>query len=263
MALPPTGYIDRSRRRLFSAALVIATAPPSMWAQVPKTSVQLPVFDVASVKVATDDEFREDRDDIRSSPVGLTMRHASLASCIKWAYRLNNFQISGPAWLSSARFDILAKTAAPTSEDQLRLMLQALLAGRFGLIFHREKREAETYVLLLAKTGPKFHESKSEGAGAMTPGRFGFTAQRTSISQLTEYLAIPLRRPVFDLTGLSGRYDFALDLTIYAGRDSHADDIASLVITAVQEQLGLKLEARKGPVEVFRIDHVEKSPTAN
>ena len=65
------------------------------------------------------------------------------------------------------------------------------------------------------------------------------------------------------MTGLRGRYDFAVDLTVYAGRDSQVDDIASLVTTAVQEQLGLKLKARKGPVEIFRIDHVEKIPTGN
>lgn len=262
MSFSQTRDIGRSRTRL-SAVFVMAAAASSVWAQAPKPSVPPAAFDVASVKVATAGEVTEDREDIRSSPVSLTMRHASLASCIKWAYRLNDFQISGPAWLSSAKFDILAKTAAPTSEDQLRLMFQALLAERFGLVFHRDKKEAEIYVLLLAKGGPKFHESKSEGVSTMTPGRFGFTAQRTTTSQLAEYLAIPLRRPVFDLTGLNGRYDFALDLTVYAGRDGQADDTASLAITAVQEQLGLKLEARKGPVEIFRVDHVEKIPIAN
>jgi uncharacterized protein (TIGR03435 family) len=234
-----------------------------MCAQSPKPSLPSPAFDVASVKLATAGEFQEDREDIRSSPTALTMRHVSFASCMKWAYRLNDFQISGPAWLSSTRFDLIAKTATPTSEDQLRLMVQALLAERFGLVFHREKKEAETYVLLLGKGGTKFHESKNQRISTMTPGRFGFTAQRTSTSQLAEYLAIPLRRPVFDLTGLSGRYDFAVDLTVYAGGDNPANDMASLVITAVQEQLGLKLEARKGPVEIFRIDHVEKIPTGN
>ena len=117
-------------------------------------------------------------------------------------------------------------------------MFQTLLAERFGLVFHRDRKEAETYILLLAKGVPKFHESKSEGVRTMTPSRFGFTAQRTSTCQLTEYLAIPLRRPVFDLTGLNGRYDFALDLTVYPGRDGQADDTASLVITAVQQQCG-------------------------
>src|ERR1051325_9338226 len=101
------------------------------------------------------------------------MRHASLASCIKWAYQLNDFQISGPAWLGSAKFDIFARTATPSTEDQLRLMFRSLLAERFGLVFHRDQKEAETYVLLLAKGGPKFHESKSEGVSTMTPGRFG------------------------------------------------------------------------------------------
>src|SRR4029077_7809903 len=133
--------------------------------------------------------------------------------------------ISGPGWLSSTKFDIMAKTSTPTSEDQLRIMLQALLAERFSLVFHREKREAETYLLLLGKGGPKFHDSKNQGISTMTPGRFGFTAQRTSTSQLAEYLAIPLRSPVFDLTGLTGRYDFTVDLTVYGG-DSQANDMA-------------------------------------
>jgi uncharacterized protein (TIGR03435 family) len=262
MSFHQTGHVDRGRRRL-SVVLVMIAAAPSVLAQAPRQSVPSTGFDAASVKVAPASGFQEDREDIHSSPAGVTMRHASLASCIKWAYQLNDFQISGPAWLSSAKFDILAKTATPTPEDHLRLMFQSLLAERFGLVFHRDKKEAETYVLLLAKGGPKFHESKSEGLSTMTPGGFGFTARRTSTAQLIEYLEIPLRRPVFDLTGLSGLYDFALDLTVYAGRDGQADDIASLVITAVQEQLGLKLEARKGPVEVFRIDHVEKTPSGN
>jgi uncharacterized protein (TIGR03435 family) len=249
--------------RIIALAALAASMAPAMLAQASRSSVPSAAFDVASVRPATTGDFQDDREDIRSSPGTLTMRHVSLTSCLKWAYRLNDFQISGPSWLGSAKFDIVAKTAAPATEDQLRSMLQALLAERFALAFHRDKKEAQTYALLVGNGGPKFHESRDEGLTLMTPGRFGFTAKRASTSQLTEYLAIPLRRPVVDLTGLSGRYDFALDLTVYAGRGAQADDIASLVITAVQEQLGLKLESRKGPVEIFLIDHVEKTPMGN
>jgi uncharacterized protein (TIGR03435 family) len=246
-----------------SAMLIMVTCLPHIWAQLPNQSDPSPAFEVASVRVARTGEFQEDREDIRSSPGSLTMRHVSLNSCIKWAYGLNDFQISGPAWLDSEKFDIVAKAAGPVKEDQLRLMLQALLAERFKLVLHRDKRKAEVYVLLVGKGGPKFRESKSEGASTMVPGRFGFAAQRTSTSQLAEYLAIPLRRPVLDLTRLPGRYDFALDLTGYAGRDTQPDDMASLMLIAVQEQLGLKLEARKGLVEILVIDHIVKTPTVN
>src|SRR5207248_5078517 len=137
-------------------------------------------------------ELEGDREDIRSSPGTLTMRQVSLNSCIKWAYGLNGFQISGPAWLGSDRFDIIVKAAGPAKEDQLRLMLQTLLVERFKLMFHRDKKEAQTYVLLVGKGGPKLRESKGDGASDMKPGRFGFAAQRTSMPELTEYLAIPL-----------------------------------------------------------------------
>ncbi len=243
--------------------LLMMTGVPQLRAQSPNRSGTSPEFEVVSVRVGKTGGFQEDREDIRSSPGSLTMRHASLSSCIKWAYGLSDFQISGPAWLTSDRFDIVAKAAGPAKEDQLRLMLQTLLNERFKLVLHRDKKEAQVYVLLVGKGGPRFHESKGDGASTMTPSRFGFAAQRTSTSQLAEYLAIPLRRPVLDLTGLTGRYDIALDLTIYAGRETQPEDMASLVLTAVQEQLGLKLEARKGPVEILIIDHVEKSPTGN
>lgn len=108
MSFHQTGHIGRGRRRL-SVVLVMIAAAPSVWEQAPKQSVPSPAFDVASVKVASDGELQEDREEIRSSPVGLTTRHASLASCIKWEYRLNDFQISGPAWLTSAKFDISQK----------------------------------------------------------------------------------------------------------------------------------------------------------
>ena len=220
-------------------------------------------FEAASVKVVKPGDLADDSEDIHSSPGTLTMRHVSLKSCIQWAYGLSGFQVSGPGWLGSDRFDITAKVATPAKDDQLRLMLQSLLAERFKLALHRDQKEAQVYVVTVLKSGPKFHESKGDGSSKMTPGRFGFTAQRTSISQLAEYLAIPMRRPVLDRTGLTNRYDFAVDLTPYATGNAQPQDMAAMVLTAIQDQLGLKLESHKGPFVFLVVDHAERVPTSN
>jgi uncharacterized protein (TIGR03435 family) len=153
--------------------------------------------------------------------------------------------------------------ANPAKDDQLRLMLQSLLAERFKLALHRDQKEEQVYVLTVSKGGPKFHESKGDGSSSMMPGRFGFTAQRTSMPQLAEYLAIPMRRPVLDRTGLTGRYDFAVDLTPYTTGNAQPQDMAGMVLTAVQDQLGLKLESQKGPLAFLVVEHAERVPTAN
>jgi uncharacterized protein (TIGR03435 family) len=222
-----------------------------------------PTFEAASIKVAKSGDPSDDREDIRASPGALTMRRVSLRSCIQWAYRVNGFQISGPGWLGSDRFDITAKVASPAKDDQLRLMLQLLLAERFKLALHSDQKEQQVYILTVSKGGPKFHESKGEGSSSMAPGRFGFTAQRTSMSQLAEYLAIPMRRPVLDRTGLTDRYDFAVDLTPYTTGNSQPQDMTGMVLTAVQDQLGLRLESQKGPIPFLVIDHAVRVPTEN
>lgn len=229
----------------------------------PAQSPTNPTFETASVKVAKPSDLADDGEDIHTSPGTLTMRHVSLKSCIQWAYGMSGFQVSGPSWLGSDRFDITAKVASPAKDDQLRLMLQSLLAERFKLALHHDQKDAQIYVLTVSKSGPKFHESKGDGSSLMVPGRFGFTAQRTSASQLAEYLAIPMRKPVLDRTGLRSRYDFAVDLTSYATGNAQPQDMAAMVLTAVQDQLGLKLESQKGPFAFLVVDHVERVPTSN
>ena len=226
-------------------------------------SASNPVFDVASVRVAKPGDVQEDREDIRTSPGTLVMRHVSLKSCIQWAYGLSAFQLSGPDWLASDRFDITAKAAEPAQEDQLRLMLQSLLTERFKLDLRRTEKEEQIYILTVLRSGPKFRASNGEGPSQMTPGRFGFTATRTSIPQLAEYLSIPMRKPVLDRTGLTGRYDLAVDLTPYATGNSQPPDMSEMVLPAVQEQLGLKLESHKEPVAFFTVEHSERTPTQN
>jgi len=127
---------------------------------------QAPSFEVASVRPSPNagngmNELSEGL--IRTSPGSLIVRGASLRVCIQWAYDIGPFQIEGPAWLKDAGFDIVAKAGAPTDDDHMRLMLQALLAERLRLRVHAEKKEMQVYELTLAKSGPKFHESTSEG----------------------------------------------------------------------------------------------------
>jgi uncharacterized protein (TIGR03435 family) len=265
MILPHTGERQGARKRyLLVVRLMLPLGLGFLNSAAGPAQSQTKIsFDAASVKVAKPGDLSDDREDIRTSPGTLTMRHVSLKSCIQWAYGLSGFQISGPGWLGSDRFDITAKVANPAKDDQLRLMLQSLLAERFKLALHRDQKEEQVYVLTVSKNGPKFHESKGDGSSRMMPGRFGFTAQRTSMPQLAEYLAIPMRRPVLDRTGLTGRYDFAMDLTPYTTGNAQPQDMAGMVLTAVQDQLGLKLESQKGPLAFLVVEHAERVPTAN
>jgi uncharacterized protein (TIGR03435 family) len=114
-------------------------------------------FDVASIKpgaLASAGGEGSRRENISSSPDTLTMANVSLASAIKWAYSLHDYQVAGPAWLNDERYDIRAKASGPTPDDQLRLMLRTLLADRFKLTSHRQTKDLPVYALLVAKNGP-------------------------------------------------------------------------------------------------------------
>jgi uncharacterized protein (TIGR03435 family) len=188
------------------------------------------------------------------------------------AYHLNaSYQISaGPSWMDSDsdRFDIVANApgeSAPTGDD-VRRMLQSLLADRFQLKLHRETQERPVYALVVAKNGPKLKESGPDKEFSTTV-RGSQTAQLTMTKATMEQLAIQLSgsgldRPVLDKTGLAGHYDIALNwIPEYAGPPA-SDSNSVNVFTAVQEQLGLRLEPQKAPVEILVIDHAEK-PSEN
>jgi uncharacterized protein (TIGR03435 family) len=223
-------------------------------------------FDVASIKPSLGTGGREEggkRDQITTSPGSLTMRNVTLNSCMKWAYGVQDYQISGPGWTAEERYDIAAKAEAPALDDQLKLMLQTLLAERFKLTFHRQSKEFSVLALTVAKGGPKFHESEGEGESSFQTGKASATAKRVAMPQFAEQLSGPLRMPVLDMTGLKGRYDFMVDLLPYAPeRPDSPVDIIAIVITALQEQLGLKVESRKSPIEVLVVDRAER-PSEN
>ncbi len=166
--------------------------------------------------------------------------------------------ISAPDWLNFERYDIAAKYPVGTPLDQVRVMLQNLLADRFKLKMHRESKELPIYALVAAKNGPKLTESApgTQGSIGMSNGHLSGKG-RASLVALADRLSGPvfqLGRPVMDRTGISELYDFSLDW---------APDTEPSLFTALQEQLGLRLEAQKGAVEVIVVDSMERKPSPN
>jgi uncharacterized protein (TIGR03435 family) len=197
------------------------------------------------------------------------------------AYRIPQQRIlGGPKWLDSMRFDIEAKLDSAAVEElqklgseqggiQIQKMFQQLLADRFKLVVHWETRELPVYALVAAKNGPLLKKTTlPEGEADTTSNDGRFVARGLTMEDLckalTNELSRDLGRVVIDKTGLAGRYDVAIKWTPLAesAADSRADSAAApdtgpSIFTALQEQLGLKLESTKGPVQVLVIDNVE------
>ena len=257
--------------------IVVGVMAPSSRAQSQSAAATAPAFDVASVKPNKSSTGRNSMD--RSPGGGFSATNATLKGLIKAAYSIYDHQlIGGPGWLESERYDIVAKAPPNTPDNQLRPMLQTLLTERFKLKLHRETRQMPVYALILGKHGPKFQEVNREakdGDGDSRKGRGHLTAQRVPISDLAEILSGELGLTVLDRTGLKGFFDLKLEWTPDESqlrgpgdgpdgriRTAAADPNGASIFTALQEQLGLKLEKQIGPVEVLVIDHVER-PSEN
>lgn len=262
------------------------------------TTATLPSFEVASIK-PNKSAIRMTR--FFFTPDGLSATNVTLEALIQMSYRVQDFQISGgPKWANSEHYDIEAKVDSSAVEElkklsfeQRRLMVQSLLADRFKLALHSETKELPVYALVIGKSGLKLQEAKpgdtypngihgpdghAGGAGLMHMQRGQLTAQALPMEELTQLLSQQLGRTVLDKTGLTGKYDFTLKWTpeeIHApmskgpegggqGPDSPSqpDSSGPSIFTAIQEQLGLKLESQKGPVEVLVIDRAE-TPSEN
>jgi uncharacterized protein (TIGR03435 family) len=230
-----------------------------------------PSFDAASVKVSKIGEIGTEgsrRESIEASPGSLTMRNVSLKSCLIWAYGVREYQIFGPAWLNDERYDITAKSAQPAPVEQLKAMLQTLLADRLDVRLHRETRELPVYVLIAGVNGPKLHRSTGNGDSEVRTKDGSLIFTNTSMSQFAEHLATIRRqvdRPVLDKTGIRGAFDFSLKFA-----DNDADMREAMVrgegpsvFSVVQQQLGIRLKPEQGPVEIIVIDHAQKVPTDN
>jgi bla regulator protein blaR1 len=253
-------------------------------------------FEVASIKPNIPDGSGQMRMGIQPLPGGrLNVTNASLKMLIRFAYNIDDAQISGgPSWLDSDRYDIVAKGEGNATTDQLRQMLQSLLADRFQLKFHHDSKELPVYALLAARNGPKLKPAAEDapvvgargaavgGRGAIMMMRGGAMTQiagNMSMDQLSQALANLLGRKVVNKTGLDGFYEIKLEWTPQPGEGPvmmmpgmppgggdrgdrgappAADPSGSSIFSAVQEQLGLRLESQKGPIDVIVIDSAAK-----
>ena len=223
----------------------------SVWciAQIPKE------FEVASVKPQAPGDTRVS---IQPSPGGFIANGVPLKLLIEIAYRVKDYQISGgPDWIESDHYDVSAKAPAgfiPTGQ-QMQPMLQALLADRFRLKLHRETRELPAFLLVVNKGGPKLTASTKPDS-RISVGHGIFTAQKIDMAGLADALATESDRTIVDQTGLAGEYDVTLKWTPDA---TDQDPAATSLFTAIQEQLGLRLESAKAPVEILVIDSAQKA----
>jgi uncharacterized protein (TIGR03435 family) len=271
----------RSYRRMPSICMVaVCAAPiaiglliaPAIRAQ--STNPSSLKFEVATIKLAKPDE---QGGGIKPSAGGQTYeaKKVPLKLIIGLMYKIPLHQISGgPGWVDSDLYDIQAKADHSYSIDDLHIMFQNLLADRFHLQFHKESKEGSVYALVVDKAGSKMKLNESEQDFKFTitgNGPGGIIGTRESMSHFCFWLSSFVfrnERPVLDKTGLDKFYDFKL---AFAPELPPGVDVSKLpqgimdnpsIFVALKEQLGLKLESQKGPVEFFVIDHVER-PTEN
>jgi uncharacterized protein (TIGR03435 family) len=224
-----------------------------------------PAFEVASIRPSAPPADGRLNGQVIRSPGRISYSYASLQNLLAQAYRIKNFQISGPVWLDSEHFDIEAKLPAGATDDQLPAMLQALLEDRFKLAFHRESRVMSAYILLPAKGGPKLKAVDDTQPGGvqttMGPLRRHISG-KVNMPYLAGLLANMLDRPVVDMTEIEGIYDVDLEWSPEVDGASQLPDAPSL-FAALQEKLGLRLESRRTPVDIYVIDHLERVPSEN
>jgi len=276
-------------------AVGILDAPP-MRAQ---SATTRPAFEVASIKRNTSSTVGES---IHSQRGGrFDVQNMTVRYIIWNAYKVSDYQISGgPAWINSERYDIFAKSDGDSSPDDLLLMLRTLLEDRFGLKIHRETREGPVYVMTLAKSGLRMQHAEGTCVprdpnnlpAQVPPGEkrpnycgnmrrsshtlngqgtpVGAIAGVTPLGTLSGQLSSILDRTVIDKTGLTGLFNFGLEWTPSpvaappggSAESASTDADGPSIFVALQEQLGLRLESAKGPVEMLVIDRVER-PSEN
>lgn len=230
-----------------------------------------PAFEVASVKPSTE---RDRIIGLFTYPGGrITVTNYTLKMLIHEAYNIEDFRIlGGPRWAGEDRYNIEAKPPASSESSkwapasiktppspEMRQMLQTLLAERFQLKVHTETRKEPVYALVVAKGGPKLKEPASTTVQPFVSFLpHGLSGKNATMDQLVERLARILGRPVQNRTGIQGNFDFLID---YPPDDASTDE-SVLLLSAIQEQLGLKLETEPGSVDVIVIDRAEK-PSGN
>lgn len=259
-----------------SALLFVVLLPGVLAAGAQDNSVQSlkpmaldadPAFEVATIKPADPSDHNQG---FRLHGRQISIESNTMTSILCFAYSIQKSQIvNAPPWFDEQTWNMEGVPDAEGAPNwhQYRIMLQKLLASRFGLQIHHDQRELSVYTLMVAKGGPRLEKSKSDpdalpdqsGHGVGSAQTMKFTNDR--MADFAKTMQLMVDRPVVDQTNLSGRYDFSLVWTPDVMRAPPTDDAPGL-FTAVQEQLGLKLEATRAPTDVFVIDSATR-PTQN
>jgi uncharacterized protein (TIGR03435 family) len=221
-------------------------------------------FDVASVKLLSESAGPHNTSFVLRHGM-LNAEYAALRQLVGLAYGIQRVRVEGgPDWMDSDRYEILGKAASPDAgDDRIRAMLQKLLADRFKLVVHRGTKELTTYTLTLGKKGSKLREVKEDEPGAPATtwgtGKYGraIIFQNMPLAGLVNTLANMMGDPVTDATGLTALYNFTLDWS--AGGPAASSDAGPSLFDAVEEELGLKLVAKKAPGDILIVDHAEKA----
>jgi uncharacterized protein (TIGR03435 family) len=252
-----------------NGALGQAPSPPTTAA----ATTPAPEIEAATIKPVKEPNPNMMHD--RTEGRRLTMRYTSLRDLMMMAYEVDPRQIAGgPAWVATDEYDIDLVAAEGVQVNQCEeAVLAELMADRFKLKFHREQRTMAVYVLEVAKNGPKLKaaaEDEQENSGCEHLGVCSF--RKRTLANFARFMQfVVMDRPVVDKTGIAGEYDFTLkwtpDESQFNGMGFHVpvpEGTTPLpeLFTAIQEQLGLKLEPQKIPAEVLVIDHVER-PSEN
>jgi uncharacterized protein (TIGR03435 family) len=253
-------------------AWAIPEPPPLV---IPMKADADPGFEVATIKPSKPDQQGRVFTIQGKKVLAINM---SVNDLITFAYNLHPRQLSGgPSWMETEKFDVAGEPDQPGRPNlkQMKLMMQKLLADRFKLTFHREKKELSVYAIVVAKGGPKLTKSEATGdtPGLLFQGLGKLPARNTTIAEFAAVMQdAVMDRPVVDQTGIKGRWDFALNWTPdpsqFVGLGVKVppppDDPSAPpdLFTALQQQAGLKMESTKAPVEILVVDKVEK-PSEN
>jgi len=223
-----------------------------------------PAFEAASIKPNNSGSGSSHS---RSRPGYLQMENVTLRSVITMAYKLRDYQLTGPDWLRTEHFDIVAKAKFGAPEEALMPMLQTLLIERFKLTSHPETKELPVYKLVAMKG--KFHlQPVDPGSGASTSSNNDekggkLEAFRVTMERLADWISTRMDRPVIDATGISGTYDLKLNFSRESDKNENDTPRYPIVPLALQEQLGLRLEKANSPIKILVVDSAEKVPIEN
>jgi uncharacterized protein (TIGR03435 family) len=262
-------------------------------AQIPESQV---VFEVATVRHGPPGDYGASGrgGPGTSDPTRYSVENYPMSSLLEIAYGISSYLLSGPAWLDNERFTVTAKLPEGASKDQLKLMMRNLLIERFQIAAHFEKKQVAGYQLVLANGGSKLAASPEhpnpnadpakppapfkvtldkEGYPVLPPGRnhamaVAYDRARwrfadESMEHFAEMLATQIRQPIINATGLTGKYDFVVSWSTASIQPNVPADSGPNIFAAIQEQLGLKLESKKIPVDTVVIDHIARTPSEN